>query len=140
MRGKSVAAPRSYSETTAQQMAELKKCPPGVSDHALKIERMNGDTEALDKDAASYSLASVQRGALPRVSVPLALVLGKFRKGTWHRSWDGGKITQDAMTRGWVSVPYHSIIRVQRGYDPNPDRPHNYVFHLRFFPCQLKLE
>ena len=102
---------------------------------------MNGDTEALDKDAAKYSLADIQSAALPRVSVPLALILGgKARKGTWYRSWDGGIISPDAMNRGWVSVPYHSILRVQRGFDPDPDRPHNYVFHLRFFPCQLKQE
>ena len=44
------------------------------------------------------------------------------------------------MKRGWVSVPYHSILRCQRGFDLSPDRPHKYIFQLRFFPCQALLE
>ena len=96
---------------------------------------MNGDTEALDADAAKYRLPDLNRGPVPRVNVPIKLIIGKVRKGLWYRNWDGGQISEDDITRGWVSVPYHSIIRVYRGQDPKPGHPHKYIFQLRFFPC-----
>ena len=59
MRGKSVAAPLKPTEYTLEQQAELRKHAPGVSNFTHKINRMSGDMDALDKDAASYKLADV---------------------------------------------------------------------------------
>ena len=59
MRGKSVAAPLKPTDYTLEQLAELRTHAPGVSNFAHRINRMSGDMDALDKDAASYKLADV---------------------------------------------------------------------------------
>ena len=59
MRGKSVAAPLKPTDYTLEQLAELRTHAPGVSNFAHQINRISGDMDALDKDAASYKLADV---------------------------------------------------------------------------------
>ena len=138
MHGKSIAAPRDDTNAVTRH-AMLRKVVPGISDWADRLKKMNGDTAELDKDAASFDLLRLQSSALPKIHVPLELIVPSPRPGQYYKNWDGGHICQDDVKRNWVPVPYHSIIRVYRGFDQAADHPVKYLFMLRFFPCQTAL-